>query len=67
MGELEGKVAIVTGGGKGIGKGIALRFAKEEANIVIPELDLDAAQDVVQELEVLGCHEMALKANCAES
>lgn len=67
MGELDGKVAVVTGGGKGIGKGIALRFAKEGANLVIPDLDVDAAEEVAKEARAIGRKAIAIKANCSES
>ncbi|MFZ2176240.1 MAG: SDR family NAD(P)-dependent oxidoreductase [Rhodococcus sp. (in: high G+C Gram-positive bacteria)] len=54
MGSLDGKVAIVTGGGKGIGRGIARRFAREGANVVVAELDVDAGKQVAEDLEGLG-------------
>lgn len=43
---LEGKVAIVTGAGAGIGRAIAMRFASEGATVVIAEIDVDRAQSV---------------------
>ncbi len=51
---LQDKVAIVTGGGSGIGRGISLRFAAEGARVVIADLDIDAANRVVAEIEAAG-------------
>ena len=43
--KLENKVAIVTGGGKGIGAEICLRLAKEGAKIVIAEMDIKSGKN----------------------
>jgi 3-oxoacyl-[acyl-carrier protein] reductase len=47
---LAGKVAIVTGGGSGIGAGIARRFAQEGARVIVADLKLEAANTVASEL-----------------
>jgi NAD(P)-dependent dehydrogenase (short-subunit alcohol dehydrogenase family) len=47
---LDGRVAIVTGAGRGIGRGIARRFASEGAKLVIAELDEGAGRRVVEEI-----------------
>ena len=49
-GRLDGKVAIVTGGGSGFGRATALRLAGEGARVVIGELDEDAGQKTVEEI-----------------
>ncbi len=41
-GELEGKVAIVTGGASGLGEGLVRRFAAEGAKVLIADIDRDA-------------------------
>jgi 3-oxoacyl-[acyl-carrier protein] reductase len=51
---LDGKVALVTGAGKGIGRGIARRFAREGAKVVIAEFDADAGKQVAEDLGALG-------------
>lgn len=51
---LESKVAIVTGAGSGIGREIAMRFAREGAKVCIADVNLNAAHKVAREIEVLG-------------
>lgn len=51
---LEGQVAIVTGGGGGIGKATCLAFAKEGADIVIPEVNLANAESASAEITAIG-------------
>ena len=48
--KLENKVAIVTGGGKGIGAEICLKLAKEGAKIVIAEMDIKSGEDIKKKL-----------------
>jgi 3-oxoacyl-[acyl-carrier protein] reductase len=51
---LQGKTAIVTGGGSGFGEGIAKTFAREGANVVVNDLNGAAAERVASEIAVSG-------------
>src|SRR3989337_2649976 len=59
--KLKDKVAIITGGGQGIGKEYALGFAREGAKVVIAEIKLDNAQQVVREIESQGGKALAIR------
>lgn len=52
--KLEGKVAIVTGAARGIGREIALTFAKEGANVAIADIDMEALRGVSREIKSFG-------------
>jgi NAD(P)-dependent dehydrogenase (short-subunit alcohol dehydrogenase family) len=53
---LDGKVAVVTGGGQGIGEGVALAFARAGVDVVIVDVNGDSADRVAREVEALGIH-----------
>jgi len=54
MGRLDGRVAIITGAGFGIGRGIARRFAREGASVTVAELDVRAGERTAAEVDELG-------------
>ena len=55
MGLLDGKVALITGAARGIGKAIALKFAAEGADIAFTDLEIgDLAKATIEEIEVYG-------------
>ncbi len=54
MSKLDGRVALVTGGGRGIGRAVSLKLAAEGARLVINDLDEQPAQAVVAEIQAAG-------------
>lgn len=56
---LDGKIAIVTGSGQGIGKAVALRLAHEGADVVVADINLEKAQQTAQEIRALRRRAMA--------
>ncbi|HET7874532.1 MAG TPA: SDR family NAD(P)-dependent oxidoreductase [Methylomirabilota bacterium] len=58
---LQGKVAVVTGGGSGIGRGIVLCMAREGAEIAIPDIQESNAQAVAKEVQGLGRKALAMR------
>jgi 3-oxoacyl-[acyl-carrier protein] reductase len=63
MGKLQGKVAVVTGGGSGIGRAIATLFARESARVGIVDWNGEAAEAVAAELAREGLSAMAVSAD----
>lgn len=59
MGKLAGKVAIVSGSGRGIGRAVAQKLASEGASVVVNDLDQAPADAVVAEIKAAGGHAVA--------
>ena len=75
MGALDGRVAVITGAGRGIGREHALLFAREGAKVVVNDLgggvdgtgaDTGPAHDVVQEIKAMGGEAVANSDSCAD-
>lgn len=59
--EFLNKVAIVTGAGRGIGKGIAIRLAKEGCNVALCDIDINGVKETAKEIEKIGRKTLAIK------
>ncbi|MBL8131758.1 MAG: glucose 1-dehydrogenase [Anaerolineae bacterium] len=64
---LENKVALVTGGGSGIGYHTALRFAEEGASVVVVDINDAAGQKTVQEIEAAGGRAITVHADVSKA
>ncbi len=67
MGKLTGKVALVTGAGRNIGRAIILELAREGANVVVnAKANRSEAEAVAKEAEALGVQTLSVLADVAE-
>ena len=60
---LDGKVAVITGAGRGIGQATAELYAKHGANIIIADMDLDPAQETLKLVKQAGCEGVIVTGN----
>ena len=66
MFDLTGKVAVVTGARRGIGRGIALKLAEAGADVVVSDISFEDCQKVVGEIEALGKKGLAVKCDVTQ-
>ena len=66
MGRLDGKVAVVTGAGRGIGRATALRLASEGAAVVVNDVDPDPAEETAQAVKEAGGEVLVSTENTVE-
>ena len=66
MNRLENKIALVTGGASGIGRAIALAFAREKAGVCIADKNLVGAEATAQEVEKIGRKSLAIQVDVSK-
>ena len=67
MGRLDGRVAFVTGAGRGIGAATALRMAEEGARVALADVDTEGCQQVAAELSKIGSAGLVLRCDVTDS
>jgi len=63
---LKDKVAIITGAGRGIGRALALRYAEEGAQLFLPDISLERAESVVDEIRAKGGEATAMETDISD-
>ena len=66
MGKLDGRVAFVTGAGRGIGAATALRLAEDGARVVLADIDPEGCKQVAAQIEQAGSQALAVACNVAD-
>jgi len=64
--KLDGKVAIITGAGSGIGRAITIAFGRAGATVVIADIDLEGAEKVASELQLMGAATLLVKTDISK-
>jgi 3-oxoacyl-[acyl-carrier protein] reductase len=65
--DLNGMVALVTGGGSGIGRAIALQLAEAGADMTLTDINWDAAQQVSETIQATGKRALAIEADASQA
>ena len=67
MGRLDGRVAFITGAGRGIGAATALRMTEEGARVALADVDTEGCKQVAAELERVGAEGLVVPCNVTDS